>query len=285
MKKILIGVGCSHTQGCAVVCNRPRDDGKYELKTSALKNKYNKDWVSTDWITENISWVGSLGKLLNVDRVYNFGLGGRGLEANIRSLRNYIFRVNDLSNHVVILQIPHFSRKEILNIRNDKGKYEMLGGLIRELENDKAFKSFFSNYYDETFYNYVFLNEVFFLQDYVEKCGGEFYSFDWPNKNFKNLNRNRDIEEMKKLSDTAQDYLNWSIEKNKNVKVEELLSRIKLLKVDELKFTINPKWDGKSEGFGSNKLHNLGNEGLVRGDGHLSGDGNKKLAKEIYRLI
>jgi hypothetical protein len=285
MKKILIGVGCSFTQGSAVVGNRPRDDGKYELKTTALKNKYNKDWVSTDWITENISWVGSLGKLLNVDRVYNFGLGGRGLEANIRSLRNYIFRVNDLSNHIVILQIPHFSRKEILNIRHDGGKYEMLGGLIRELENDEGFKSFFSNYYDETFYNHVFLNEVFFLQDYVEKCGGEFYSLDWPNRNLKNLNRNGDIEKAKKLLDMAQDYLNWSIEENKNVKVEELLSRIKLLEVDPMKFTHNDKWDGKSTGFGSNKNHNLGNEGLVKGDGHLSGDGNKKLAKEIYRLI
>ena len=113
-QKILIGVGCSHTQGCAIVKHRPRDDGKYELCTDALIDKYNKEQVSTDWITENFSWVGHLGKLLNVDKVYNFGLGGRGLEANIRMLRNYSFRVKDLSNHLIVLQIPTLVRIELV---------------------------------------------------------------------------------------------------------------------------------------------------------------------------
>ena len=41
-------------------------------------------------------------------------MGGIGIEANIRTIRNYIFKVGDLSNHLIIHQLPHFDRSEFL---------------------------------------------------------------------------------------------------------------------------------------------------------------------------
>ena len=166
-QKILIGVGFSHAQGCAVVINQPSHDGKYELSTDALKDKYNKDWVSTDWVTENISWVGPLGKLLNVDKVYNFGIGGRGLEANIRMLRNYSFRVKDLSNHLIVMQLPTLVRVELIeNYIAGAPVVRMIGDLIHQT--NEGISTYLKYYYNEDFHIYRLINELYFLQDYME---------------------------------------------------------------------------------------------------------------------
>jgi hypothetical protein len=173
MEKILIGVGCSHTQGCAVQLDKGTEFDECELATPELKKLYGKEKVSTEWITENFSWVGHLGKLLNVDKVYNFGVGGKGLEANIRMLRNYSFRVKDLSNHLIVLQIPSLWRIEVLKIDERNGAViQMLGSLVRSY---KGFSNYLKYYHDEDFHIYRLINELYFLQDYMEKLGAKFY--------------------------------------------------------------------------------------------------------------
>ena len=68
MEKVLIGVGCSHTQGCACVMGVGTEERVYELASIQLKHKYKKQKVNADWVTENFSWIGHLGNLLNVDK-------------------------------------------------------------------------------------------------------------------------------------------------------------------------------------------------------------------------
>ena len=121
--KTLIGLGCSHTQGSAYVKNFNRLDElgerthiipKLEFKNDKIKKLYNDTHTTHEWITENISWIGKLNKHLKYDKLLNFGMGGIGIEANIRTIRNYIFKVGDLSNHLIIHQLPHFDRSEFL---------------------------------------------------------------------------------------------------------------------------------------------------------------------------
>ena len=278
-QKILIGVGCSHTQGCAIVKHRPRDDGKYELCTDALKDKYNKDWVSTDWITENFSWVGHLGKLLNVDKVYNFGLGGRGLEANIRMLRNYSFRVKDLSNHLIVLQIPTLVRIELVE-NNIAGEpiVRMLGDLIKK--NNKGFSNYLKYYHNEDFHIYRLINELYFLQDYMEKLGAKFYCSTIFSFGFDV------IPDKEEFDFYAEDkFLNWSSQITKNIKGEELLKNINFIEVSNDGWERNKDWDGKSSGFGSNQTHTLHSEGLVKDDMHMNELGNKNLAVGFYEAL
>ena len=121
--KTLIGLGCSHTQGCAFYKGfNPLDEmgiktqvvPKLEFITDEVKKKYNGEYTTHEWVTENLTWIGKLNKHLKYDKLLNFGMGGIGIEANIRTIRNYIFKVGDLSNHLIIHQLPHFDRSEFL---------------------------------------------------------------------------------------------------------------------------------------------------------------------------
>ena len=281
MEKILIGVGCSHTQGCAVQIGNGTEFDECELATPELKKLYGKEKVSTEWITENFSWVGHLGKLLNVDKVYNFGVGGKGLEANIRMLRNYSFRVKDLSNHLIVLQIPSLLRIEVLKIDEKNGaSVQMLGNLMSNHENKKQFRDYLKYYHDENFHIYRLINELYFLQDYMEKLGAKFYC----SANFSN--ESRSYSDKEEFNFYVEDkILNWSSEITKNIKGAELLKNIYFIKINFDGWRNNKDWDSKSSGFGSNKIHSLHSEGLLKDDMHLSESGNKKLAVEFYETL
>ena len=139
--KILVAAGCSHTQGCAVVDDASIGDNIliqitngeenytkdiYELGSPELKELYGKEKVSAEWITENITWMGYLGKLLGVDEILNFGIGGRGIDCNIRTLKNYAFRNKDLSNHIIFWMLPSLERIEVLRKKNEGWGYTQL---------------------------------------------------------------------------------------------------------------------------------------------------------------
>ena len=252
MKKTLIGVGCSHTQGCAIEKN-----GK--LLSQQLKDLYNREEVSPEWITENFSWIGCLGNLLNVDEKINFGFGGRGVEQCSRALKNYSYKKVDLSNHLIIFQIPSLDRVEILNSYNDKF---VLTESIKYLHKNQR-QDFFENYYDTNYYQYKFINELYFLQNYLQSLGAKIYFFDL----FTPI-RLKDIKDYsKEVVDTLHNNLNWSLELNKNIELDELISSLNLLKLSD-----NPN------------LVRLSQENLLD-DNHLSETGNRNLAKLIYKEI
>ncbi len=137
--KTLIGLGCSHTQGCAFYKSfNPLDEmgiktqvvPKLEFITDEIKEKYNGEYTTHEWVTENLTWIGKLNKHLKYDKLLNFGMGGIGIEANIRTMRNYIFKVGDLSNHLIIHQLPHFDRSEFLLQVNGKTNVSVIKNYV-----------------------------------------------------------------------------------------------------------------------------------------------------------
>ena len=79
-----------------------------------LKQKYDKDYITSDWLTKNLTWGGKLAKILKIKDVYNFGLGGLGIDAVIRTLFNYTRDIVSLRDHLFVIQIPCSDRKEFL---------------------------------------------------------------------------------------------------------------------------------------------------------------------------
>jgi hypothetical protein len=286
-KKILIGVGCSHTQGCAILSNESSEKSNrlglemIELASPELKKLYKKEKVSTEWITENFTWVGHLGKLLNVDKVYNFGAGSRGLEYCIRSLRNYSFRVKDLTNHLILLQIPSFDRIEILHLDNGSWTYKQPTDVINEVQNmNNKWKTYFQYFHELDTLRYKLLNELYFLQDYMEKLGAKFYCFD---------NFTGDIEYIRDKSEFIDNspnvgrstlcrvHGNWSLNENDNIEIKKIIDRLNLIDI------MDP--DSHRQEPVILHHHTLHNEKLVKDDMHLSGTGNKYLAKALYNFL
>ena len=149
MEKVLIGVGCSHTQGCACVIGAGTEHQEYELASFELKQKYKKEKVSSDWITENFSWIGELGNLLNVDKKINLGSGGKGIEHCVRTLRNYAFQKKDLSNHLIIFQVPSFDRREVAWNNGTQWFITMLTDMLDMINNsDGRMKTFYQYFHN-----------------------------------------------------------------------------------------------------------------------------------------
>jgi len=252
MKKTLIGLGCSHTQGCAI-----QKDGK--LVSQQLKDLYNREEVSPEWVTENFSWIGHLGNLLGVDEKINFGFGGKGIEQIVRVVRNYSINNSDFSNHTFILQIPSFTRIELL-LNNH---IETLMNQVHNVKLTKETEFYLKYMYNQDFYDYYFLNEIYFLKKFIELSGGKFYSFSDFCPEFDKVNSTNG----KKIVDKFDNLNNWSLNLTKNLSVQEIKENINLLNI-EVSF--------------DNTLHS---DGLKVRDYHLSETGNKNLAKSIYKEI
>ena len=213
--KTLIGLGCSHTQGCAFYKSfNPLDEmgiktqvvPKLEFITDEVKEKYNGEYTTHEWVTENLTWIGKLNKHLTYDKLLNFGMGGIGIEANIRTIRNYIFKVGDLSNHLIIHQLPHFDRSEFL--LKVKGKTNVsaiknyVTGDFFKFEEDYI-KQVMLKSYDENFNGFKFIWEIYQLQDLIESKGGEYrcfsLDFNWDGKTSKPNDINKSINEVDKF--------------------------------------------------------------------------------------
>ena len=159
--KTLIGVGCSHTQASAFI-KFPITGNGYELITDALKEKYEMEYVTEKWITENLTWMGKLNKNLKYDKILNFGRMGMGIEANIRSLMSYTYKVKDLSNHLIIFLVPEMERKEIIHRKeksydffNNKGYPNYRIDTQWDINDNKGDMSiYFDKFYNEEFESY-----------------------------------------------------------------------------------------------------------------------------------
>ena len=192
--RTLIGLGCSHTQGCAFITSDTPDtppyagiknDGNkdlYQLCTPQLRKKYKTEYVSLDFINENFTWMGYLNKHLGYEQILNFGRGGQGPEANIRSLYAYSYKVKDLSNHLIIIRIPTFWRKEIFIKKgaDSEGYFYGVKPLSMIINHGPVAlgESYLQNYFDYNYEAMRFIYSLYFLQDYLEMKGAEFYIWD-----------------------------------------------------------------------------------------------------------
>lgn len=259
--KILIGVGCSHTSGCACIRGIGTDKREYELASKELKEKYGKETVSTKWITENFSWIGHLGNLLGVDKKLNFGFGGKGVEQCVLALRNYSFLKKDLSNHIIVFQIPSLWRIDILNKKKNGYWLSPSTGLIHS---DNC-TDFFDKYYDSNYYQYKSAYELYFTQEYLKLLGAKVFFIDTfcPSLN-EGIPTEKDHSKI--IFDTSNLNPNWESDITEVIDYETIIKNLNILKL------------------GSLKLNRLSDENLLD-DQHLSESGNKELAHAIYNQI
>ena len=300
--KTLIGLGCSHTQGCAFYKGfNPLDEmgiktqvvPKLEFITDEVKKKYNGEYTTHEWVTENLTWIGKLNKHLKYDKLLNFGMGGIGIEANIRTIRNYIFKVGDLSNHLIIHQLPHFDRSEfIIKLQNFKSfedektdieSFEKIGvstmmnfvsGDYFKLEEDYI-KQVMLKSYDTNFNAFKFIWEIYQLQDLIESKGGEYrcfsLDFNWDGKTSKPNDINKSINEVDKFRNIIEgDYLTYHPKETNFPHIKEVIDRINWLPLN-----------------GGIELKNqrLTDIDLVKGDGHFTEEGNENIANYLFNGI
>lgn len=281
MSKILVGAGCSHTQGDAFInILKPKNEnGEWELRTDDLKTFYGRDFISEKFITNELSWMAKLNKYLKYDKILNFGLGGRGVEAVIRSLRSYTYNIGDLSNHLIVIQLPVLTRVEILNrIGNDLTRsfsnYEVCVLFPQQPNSMKGLdriKNYFMNHFNSEYYEYKFLNDIYFLQDYLEMKGAKVFTTTYnPIENFDDLFNRFEILKGK------DDWLSYFTPEN--VFNAELHTPPK---ITEIVKKINWLFCNKSI---KKDLENstLKNVGLHDWDSHYAESGNEIWAKNIY---
>lgn len=295
-KKILIGVGCSHVQGCAAIEDRSIGDNlkpqltsgfkSYTMETHnfgspELKQHYGKDKVSAEWITENVSWIGHLGNLLEVDEKLNFGAGGRGIECNIRTLKNYAFRNPDLSNHYIFWMLPSFLRFELLRKKDNDWGYTQLvttldSVMSREtIEYKKNLSVYVENFHHPEPIRYNHLLEVYFTQEYLKKLGAKVFIFDYFNSDLDELNeRNYDEDFIQRMMESNAAHYHYY--KAPYIPIADLLEGLELIPQDlfgddNVLKKVNTKYEC------------INMEGAkLRKDSHMAPDGNKWLAEMLF---
>jgi len=268
--KVLIGVGCSHTQGCAFTKNEINVE-QHELASEALKEKYKTDKVSSEFLT-SLSWVGKLGVMMKADKVYNFGFGGWGIESCIRVLRSYAFKQTSLKNHTIVIQIPSPTRKEIAYAGNPEQptKVDTVGN-ITKFESEAPYKeAFLEHYIDFENIEGHMIYDLYYLQEYLEAKGAIVRFFDAPFSDW-GIQTTNQSESFKRAYDEW-----WGKSYHKfETELPELPEVFNKLNIIDLTDFVNNNSKGDQEGT----LHH---EGLVVDDYHYSERGNSRLAKILY---
>lgn len=272
-KDVLIGLGCSHTQGCAFVKNITNsENGQYELASPQLKEKYSREFVDQEFMT-NVSWLGQLNKKLGFEKVLNFAGGGFGPQQNIESIKSYVINKDNLNNHLFIWQVPSFDRITLLHKSNEVYTLETFGNLINP---DSDFKNYIclDLLFDETYEKIKLLEDICFIQKLIESMGGLIYFIFKPLCTLDFLT-NENIDYFYNLHldfDKVKIYKKYH-QKNK-INLIEKLNIIKLENFTSINHSGEwpPKWT-------------LDGEDLLSDDHHYSEQGNNLLSEEIYKEL
>tara|TARA_Y100000310_G_scaffold333431_1_gene410992 strand:- start:1094 stop:2071 length:978 start_codon:yes stop_codon:yes gene_type:complete len=313
--EVLVGTGCSHTQGCAII-DFNKDDvldlQKLPLATKELKKHYGKEYVNTEWITENYSWIGKLNNDLKCEKIINFGLGGAGIDQCVRSIFNYGLDVPNFDNHLFIMQLPDPNRLEIIwNIglnsggswrhlqrnksrnRTERRHFDFTREFFRKGERNETYKkmvmNYYDNFYDEEMNWCMGIEKILRLQQYIESNKGEFFVFIEPflnllftTKHIKgdDLGSQRTLlEDMEEIWETVlcnNGYYIRSYHRDLTIKTfKQVWDRINLMDLTDLEnyHTTDPHYRRLLRGVGLMK------------DGHFSDEGNEWIGKLIYNWL
>ena len=270
----LIAAGCSHTQGCAFVKKR-KHGNKVVWASQALKDKY-KVKPDFSFITENLTYMGKLKKFLPIDKIVNFGYGGQGTDSTLRAINNYLIKTDSLTNHLFIIQLQEVWRNEIVYTFNKKTRMWTVKhfALINdEKEYSKLKKEFLTYLFHVKFEFAKYLRQLLYLQNIIEKSGGQVRIFFQPF--YKPINYT--FSEKKLIENLYYDYLTQGFEKKLQ----------KLHTLDELSNTLNiiENYSIGDDLMKYGTRPTLHNEGLLDNDHHLSEIGNEILAENLYKNI
>ena len=303
-EKVLVVAGCSHTQGSAFIKSNRFDPkiGKvnnkgeklYELASYKLKKKYNKDFITSDWLTKNLTWGGKLGKILKIDSIFNFGLGGLGIDAVVRTIFNYSKDFTSLRDHLFVIQVPSPDREEILaneykvhkrvndqtiednwGLTNIKHYTNLYGDEFGFAENQDFKKEYFLRHYNSSLVQIKALKQLLILQSYIEGKGGQVRMFIKPFTNLIPLQ----IEDEKLNDRLYKNYesISFHSDKIKHLSYKEIYDSLNLIKLDDLQdYRIKLK---------CNKSWTLHSDGTLVGDHHYNELGNQALAQCIFKNI
>jgi hypothetical protein len=264
-EKILISVGCSHTQGSAFVKNITRD-GIYELASDMLKEKYGEEYVTSEYISKNFTWGGKLASLFDVDKFFNFGLGGMGIDACIRSIKNYCLKTKDISNTLFVFQIPNPIRKEILFNKGDK----IIRTQIKNLQNENNIpnsKEYLTTFFDFDVTEIESFSDIFFIQRYLEARGAGIRMLVQP---FQTNNVHK-IQQIERYNSTFDNFLRTSFHSDlvKNIDFSIIHNSINFIDLRKLPDYVS-------------RPTTLHGDGTRPGDGHANAEYNQGLGKCIF---
>jgi len=268
--KVLVAAGCSHTAGCAFYKNpkfRVNSQGVYEdvieWASEELADLY-KVPCSLKLVDEKLSWHGKLKDLLNFDTNINLGFGGAGYEACSTALKHYIFKKSTLDNHLIILQLPSPSRVMIPDTQNEKYNINLTSDYINDPDRSYAENSLLQNFFEPGFYEVKFLQDILYLQDYIETKGGNFRiitDFLYPSfLTGKFLNKHKVEFETFFRRGSYKPFYNFDI--------NFILDKLNTIAIPA-----------------TESYKTLASQGLVFDDNHLSEDGNAQLANLIYKNL
>ena len=276
--KTLIGVGCSHTAGIAFLKNLQKSgDGSWA--SNALAKKYHYGKPTMEWVTYNLTWMAKLNNYLQYDKIVNLGVGGQGLEVNIMNMKSYIDNQKDLSDCLFIHQIPGLSRVNVFHRDIDK---EWKWRPIRDFIATKgsSVMKFLDYHYNEDFYNLNNFYEIYYLQKRIENLGGKYhcFSFDgkgqyqsYPNEFWDSDNQILSLDKFEKINDIMQKdliYFDSKLQARKSFREVVLdINWLSMIKPNKKIF------EGKK----------LFEQGLLKGDGHFTEDGNEVLSDLIFK--
>ena len=288
----LVAAGCSHTQGIAFtkfIKNREEPDSE-DWASEEIRKKYHPQKCTHEFITNNLTWMGKLKQLLKpkdgrdlylqgdqIDNIVNLGYGGLGTSTAIRSIWNYCDKVEDITDHIFVVQPQSIYRNEVyykkLKAPNQHQwpMCSLMDGLQHDHNDiDEMFKHFDMYFFDEDVEWYKYYVELSRIQKYVEAKGADFRVLHnwWPLPT-----RHWNSEIIKKLESTyhTSNDVGWEKQLQTEKGVVDLLNSLNIIN------TTNGHLYHKDRTKG-----HLHTEGLLEGDMHYSELGNEYLANCIY---
>jgi len=185
-EKTLVVSGCSHTAGGGMDVVKYWDKIFSEEEVSHFKDFYvNDDGIVTIDFFNNVLfkkvWPYFLHKKLKTKEYYNLAKGGGGWWSALQKLYRFIHeRVDDPKNTIIIYQITEVGRIELVNTFPTGEQWFGSQMMLQGMEGaDNLFEMFYKHFYDDGFFYYKLIMDLFNFQKYCESLGIEVYFLDW----------------------------------------------------------------------------------------------------------
>ncbi len=266
-KKVLVAGGCSHTQGSAFTKTVLAE--KLEWKNDKIAQLYPVECTS-DYITQNLTWMGKIKGKLGIEEVYNFGFGGLGTLSTIDKIWNYCDKVEDLSDHLFVLQLQSIFRNQVY-YHSEKGlKIDTLRHLLNSDHLELNTRMLYEHHFiDEDIEEYYYYRDLSKLQRYVESRGASFRVIDLPWWRIAQWDQN-DIDKIEIINEEVN-RIGFEKKLQKEKKVLELINSLNIINLKDI-----PDYGLKPED--NITMHTAG---FIEGDFHYTEEGNERLSNVI----
>lgn len=286
-KKVLVVCGDENTQGSYFLNPDSKTsvitEYKYKFATQELQDKYTEELISTDYISEKLTYGAKLKKLLKYDDIVNLGINKGTVKDIVRALRAYSIKFTDLKNQLIIIQTP--------DLKNDKLFSKIIGKGIEHstkelldingeddfgfLEKNKDVVNFNKLYKQDVYTEINNLYELYFLQEFLEAKGAHVRIIFEP---FSKINL-KEYKEWASYLKSVDRYTSniWCPDSNCSIPIELIINSLNIIDLSDF-YTGFERLEKQNKGT-------LGIEKLKLTSKFLSENGNMLLAKTIQKNI